>query len=342
MRDNLAGLVWRLAIFVAVCALGMFVLLTLFAQLRFQDQATYRAQFTNVSGLEAGNFVRIAGVEVGKVKHITLQANNQALVEFSADRSVVLTEGSRAAIRYDNPIGGRYMELLEGAGGVKKLDTGATIPTDRTEPALDLDALIGGFRPLFRALDPDQVNALSAELIDAFQEQGATVNSVLAHTAALTSTLADRDVLIGQVIGNLNGVLASLGGQSDQFAKGIDSLSQLVQGLADRRGDISNSIAYSNAAAGSIADLLAQARPPLTKVVSESDRVDSIVLADHDYFDDLLNTLPDSYRMLARQGMYGDYFSYYLCDLLIKVNGKGGQPVYIKLAEQDSGRCAQK
>ena len=44
---------------------------------------------------------------------------------------------------------------------------------------LDIDALIGGFRPLFRALDPDQVNALSGELLRVFQGQGGTVASVL-------------------------------------------------------------------------------------------------------------------------------------------------------------------
>ncbi len=63
------------------------------------------------------------------------------------------------------------------------------------------------------------------------------------------------------------------------------------------------------------------------------------MLADRDYFDNLLNTLPDTYRVMLRQGLYGNYFTFYLCDLLLKVNGKGGQPVYIKLVEQSSGRC---
>ena len=40
--------------------------------------------------------------------------------------------------------------------------------------------------------------------------------------------------------------------------------------------------------------------------------------------------------------MYGDYFSFYICDLILKLNGKGGQPVYVKLVEQVTGRCAAK
>jgi phospholipid/cholesterol/gamma-HCH transport system substrate-binding protein len=339
MRDDLAGAVWRLVVFLMVCALGLFALVAIFAQLRFDPEHSYRAQFTNVTGLEDGQFVRIAGVEVGKVKKISIQPDTTALVEFTTDDSVVLTEGTRAAVRYDNLIGGRYLALEEGAGEVHRLAPGATIPVARTSPALDLDALIGGFRPLFRALDPDQVNTLSSQLISAFQGQGATIGSFFDQTAALTNTLADRDQLIGQVIANLNTVLGSLGDQSTQFAKAVDSLSQLVGTLADHKQDISNSIAYTNASAATVADLLTQARPPLQTTIHEVDRTAGTVLADKDYFDNLINTLPDAYQILGRQGLYGDFFSFYLCDLVLKVNGKGGQPVYVKLAGQDSGRC---
>jgi phospholipid/cholesterol/gamma-HCH transport system substrate-binding protein len=339
LRENLSGTIWRLIIFLSVCALGTFGLLLVFAQLRFEEETSYRALFTNVSGLEVGNFVRVAGVEVGKVKHVTVDDNAVAEVEFSASETVKLTQGTRAVIRYDNLVGDRYVELLEGTGSTQLLAAGQTIPLDRTAPALDLDALIGGFRPLFRALDPDQVNALSNQLIQAFQGQGETIGSFLAQTAAVTNTLADRDQLIGQVITNLNTVLGSFGEESQQFDKAVDSLSQLVRGLAERKTDISNAVAHTGAAAASIADLLAEARPPLKNVVTQTDRTAGIVVADHEYVDNLLNILPDAYQALSRQAIYGGFFSFYLCDAILKLNGKGGQPVYVKLADQVSGRC---
>jgi phospholipid/cholesterol/gamma-HCH transport system substrate-binding protein len=340
VKDNLGGAIWRLSIFVVVCLLGMFSLFAVFGQLRFEKAQTYRAVFTNVTGLKSDDFVRIAGVEVGKVQDLVVQDDSTVLVDFTANDSVVLTQGSRAVIRYDDLIGGRYLALEDGAGPTKKINPGDTIPLDRTEPALDLDALIGGFRPLFKALDPKQVNALSGQLISAFQGQGTTIGSLLTQTASLTNTLADRDQLIGEVIVNLNTVLGSLAGQSDQFGKAVTALSELVQGLKDHKEDIANGLAYTNASAGTIADLLAQARPPLKKVVTETDRAAGIVVADHDYFDNLLNTLPDTYQVLQRQAIYGDYFSFYLCDISLKLNGKGGQPVYVKVAGQDTGRCA--
>lgn len=339
MQTSLRGVIVRVAIFLAVCSLAWFAVVAVFSQLRFDPTTKYFAVFSNVSGLESNDFVRIAGVEVGKVKNLKLRDDASVVVEFDADNSVVLTEGNRAVIRFDNLVGDRFLALEEGAGGVKKLKAGDTIPIAQTQPALDLDALIGGFRPLFTALDPDQVNTLTSTLIQAFQGQGATISSFLTQAAALTTTLADRDQLIGEVVVNLNTVLGSLGDQKDQFAKAVDSLSELVDGLESRKQDITNGLAYTNEVAGSVADLLQQARPPLQKVVRETDRVAGNIVADAAYVNNLLDTLPDSYRILNRQGLYGDFFSFYLCDIVLKLNGKGGQPAYLKLAGQQSGRC---
>ncbi|CAN5604897.1 virulence factor Mce family protein [soil metagenome] len=342
MTNDIGKAARWLAVFVTACLLGLFALIAAFGELRFDPKNVYNADFHNVSGLEDGNFVRIAGVEVGKVEAISLKRDGTAVVQFSADESVVLTAGTRAVIRYSDLVGGRYLALEEGAGDVARLQPGQTIPAHQTAPALDLDALIGGFRPLFRALDPDQVNSLTSELVQAFQGQASTLQSLLRHTAEFANRLADRDELIGEVITNLGTVLATLSTQSVQFDKAVTMLSQLVNGLAGRGSDIADSIADTNTAAATVTDLMARARAPFTRVVTGTDRAAGIAVADRDYLEDFLDTLPDAYRMLGRQGLYGDFFTFYLCDLSLKVNGKGGQPVYVKLAGQNTGRCAQR
>jgi phospholipid/cholesterol/gamma-HCH transport system substrate-binding protein len=332
----------RVALFTGVCLVFVFALVTVFGQFRFDSRVGYRAVFTNVSGLKGGNFVRIAGVEVGKVSDMTLNKDGTVTVVFTVDKGLPLTEGTRAAVRYENLIGDRYLALEDGPGSVRKLQPGQMIPKQQTSPALDVDALIGGFRPLFRALDPDQVNALSGQLLKVFQGQGGTIASVLSQTSALTTTLAGRDDLIGQVINNLNTVLDTFATRDGQFAEGLDRLSELVAGLGDRKTDITNGLAYLNAAAGSVSDLLLAARQPLKETVVQTDRFAAQIEADHDYVDDLVKTLPDAYQVLARQGLYGDYFGFYLCDAILKLNGKGGQPVFVKVAGQSSGRCTPK
>ena len=342
MRRRTVRAAVRVALFTVVCLAFVFVLVTVFGQFRFDTRASYSAVFSNVSGLKGGNFVRIAGVEVGKVKDLKLHKDGTVTVDFAIDRGLTLTEGTKAAVRYENLIGDRYLSLEEGPGSTRKLQPGATIPLARTSPALDVDALIGGFRPLFRALDPDQVNALSGQILKVFQGQGATISSVFAQTSALTTTLADRDKLIGEVITNLNTVLHTFGTRDKQFSEGLDKLSQLVGALADRKTDITNGVAYINAAAASVADLLTVARQPIKDTVVQTDRVSGQIEADHDYVDDLVKTLPDAYQVLARNGLYGDYFGFYLCDAILKLNGKNGQPVFVKLVSQVTGRCLPK
>jgi phospholipid/cholesterol/gamma-HCH transport system substrate-binding protein len=342
MKENLRVTLVYVTAFLTLCGLGIFAIIAVFGQLRFEPRNTYYAVFSNVSGLKEGTFVRIAGVEVGKVKAITVRDDATVNVEFGLDTSVVLTDGNRAAIRYQNLTGDRFVAIEEGPGGPKRLNPGDTIPLSRTSPALDINALIGGFRPLFKALNPDQVNALTGQLITAFQGQGDVVTSFLAETASITATLADRDQLIGQVIDNLNTVLGSLGDQSTQLDNAMDSVSQLIQGLADQKQNVANGIRHTNDAVLSVADLLGQARAPLNDTVQQLDRTAGIMVADHDYLDNLLNTLPDKYRLLARQGLYGDFFNFYLCDIVLKLNGKGGQPVFVKVAGQSTGRCTPK
>ena len=178
------------------------------------------------------------------------------------------------------------------------------------------------------------------QLISAFQGQGVTIGAFLSHTASFTSALADRDELIGQVIVNLKTVLGSLSEQSSEVDETVVTLSELVSGLAAGRAELASGLAQVSAGAADLAAATEQIRQPLPEALRQTDRVAGIVVADHEYVDDLLDTLPEAYQILGRQGIYGDFFSFYLCEAVLKLNGKGGQPVYVKIAGQSSGRCA--
>lgn len=129
------GIVWL------VLSVFTVMIIVVFGQVRFHHTTGYSAVFTHVSGLRAGQFVRAAGVEVGKVAKVTLiDGDKQVLVDFTVDRSLSLDQATTASIRYLNLIGDRYLELGRGHSG-QRLAPGATIPLEHTHPALDLDAL---------------------------------------------------------------------------------------------------------------------------------------------------------------------------------------------------------
>ena len=339
---KITGTAVKLGIFSLVLLLFTAVIIVVFGQMRFDRTTGYSAIFSNASGLRAGQFVRASGVEVGKVSKVELiNGGSQVKVDFSVDRSLQLFEESTASVRYLNLIGDRYMELKRGQSD-KRLPAGGTIPIERTEPALDLDALIGGFRPVFRALDPDKVNNIAQSIITIFQGQGGTINDILDQTASLTSALADRDQAIGEVIRNLNTVLDTTVKHQQQFDETVQNFEVLITGLKNREDPIAESTANISDAAGTIADLLADNRPLLQSTIGHLEVIQQPLVDQKEQLNDILVRLPTAFKIIGRAGgIYGDFFNFYACDISLKLNGlqPGGPVRTVKLFSQPSGRC---
>ncbi|KKW64119.1 MlaD family protein [Mycolicibacterium elephantis] len=339
---KITGTAIKLGAFSLVLLLFTAVIVVVFGQMRFDRTTGYSAIFSNASGLRAGQFVRASGVEVGKVDKVELiNGGSMVRVDFNVDRSLPLFEGTTASIRYLNLIGDRFMELTRGDSD-ERMPAGSTIPVERTEPALDLDALIGGFRPVFRALDPDKVNNIAQSIITVFQGQGGTINDILDQTASLTSALADRDQAIGEVIRNLNTVLDTTVRHQQQFDETVQDFEKLITGLKNRADPIATSVADISDAAGTVADLLADNRPLLQSTVGHLEAVQQPLVDQRDELNDILVRLPTAFKIIGRAGgIYGDFFNFYACDISIRMNGlqPGGPVRTIKLFSQPSGRC---
>ncbi|HEX2284062.1 MAG TPA: MlaD family protein [Mycobacterium sp.] len=339
---KITGTAVKLGIFSLVLLLFTAVIIVVFGQMRFDRTTGYSAVFSNVSGLRAGQFVRASGVEVGKVSSVELiDGGSKAKVDFEVERSLPLFEGTTASVRYLNLIGDRYMELKRGDSD-KRLPAGGTIPIERTEPALDLDALIGGFRPVFRALDPEKVNNIAQSIITIFQGQGGTINDILDQTASLTSALADRDRAIGEVIRNLNTVLDTTVRHQQQFDETLHNFEVLITGLKNRGDPIADSTANISDAAGTVADLLADNRPLLQSTIGHLEGIQEPLVDQKEKLNDILVRLPTAFKIIGRAGgIYGDFFNFYACDITIKTFGlqPGGPVRNVKLTSQPSGRC---
>jgi len=339
---KITGTAIKLGIFSLVLLLFTAMLIVVFGQMRFDRTTGYSAIFSNTSGLRTGQFVRASGVEVGKVSKIELiDGGSKVRVDFNVDRSLQLFDGTTASVRYLNLIGDRYLELKRGESD-KRLPAGGTIPLEQTEPALDLDALIGGFRPLFRALDPDKVNNIAQSIVTIFQGQGGTISDILDQTASLTSALADRDQAIGEVIKNLNTVLDTTVKHQQQFDETLQNFEKLVTGLKNREDPLASSVANISDAAGTIADLLADNRPLLQSTLTYLEGVQQPLIDQHVQVDDILTRLPTAFKIIGRAGgIYGDFFNFYACDISVRLSGRqpGGPVRTVKLFSQPSGRC---
>jgi phospholipid/cholesterol/gamma-HCH transport system substrate-binding protein len=344
MRGLLAPLV-KLVVFTVVTVTATAILAISIANVDLSSTNSYKARFTDATLLLPGDDVRIAGVRVGQVEEVGIVDRRQAEVTFSVSANRTLPAGLEAQIKFRNLVGQRYVSLTEGSGGNPNdvLDPGEEIPLERTRPALDLTELFNGFKPLFRALSPNDVNQLSYEIIQVLQGEGGTVESLLAHTASLTSTIAGKDQVIGQVIGNLNGALDTINARGDKLSTLIVQVQQLVSGLARDRKPIGDAIDALGGLAETTSGLLTEARAPLKKDIAALGRLTNNLNDSEDVVEHFIQFLPEKTAKLTRTVSYGSWFNFYVCSMegSIGIPGIITQPINVPITASTPARCVR-
>jgi len=334
VRGFLAPLI-KLSIFAVVTIALTALLATTIAAVGFGSRTSYKALFTDVTGLQRGDDVRIAGVKVGTVDGIKLVRRNIAQVTFSVAKDQPLATSTRIRVRYRNLVGQRYLALTEGPGHSSVLPKNAVIPLSQTQPALDLTVLFNGFKPLFQALTPKDVNSFTLAVIKTLQGEGGTINTLLAKTADLTNTLADRDAVIGRVITNLNAVLGTVNERDVELSSLILQLQRFVSGLAADRQVIGSSLQSISDLTGATAGLIKDARPALNSDIHRLSGVAKTLQDSQSIVEGVLQRLPGKLTAITRTATYGSWFNFYLCDFTAE-----GLPVTISAPNPDTARCA--
>jgi phospholipid/cholesterol/gamma-HCH transport system substrate-binding protein len=318
----------RLLIFILVTTIATGFLVVTIGNLSFAASTEYKAVFSDATGVVKGDDVRVAGVKVGNVESVEVVDRTRALVTFKVQKDQQVTQSTDATIRYRNLVGQRYIALTQGVGGPDTLSPGATIPMSRTRPALDLTVLFNGFKPLFEALSPADINKLSYEIVTVFQGEGGTLESLLSHTASVTSTLASRDQVIGSLITNLNKVMVTIGNRDQQLSSLLVKLRQFVSGLSQDRQAILGSLDSISGLAVQTSDLVTGIRPSLTTDVKQLRSVAGNLDRNKAEIDRALQVLPVKLTKVGRTATYGSFFNFYLCNFKGNVKlGKASLPI---------------
>jgi phospholipid/cholesterol/gamma-HCH transport system substrate-binding protein len=331
----------KFGIFAAVMLALSASLFFIFGQFRNGATHGYSAIFIDASQLKTGDSVRASGIRVGTVDSVSLRPDNKVLVNFDADDDVALTAGSKAAVRYLNLVGDHYLELVIGPGSMRVLTPGSQIPVDHTMPSLDLDLLLGGLKPVIRGLNSRDVNALASALVQVFQGQGETLQSLLAKTSSFSADVGKKNEAIEKLIDNLNTVVHTLAEQGSEFSGAIERLQRLVSDLAQDRDPIGDAIQALATGTASVADLLSAARPPLAGTVDQLNRLAPVLVRGKGFLDDALQRAPSNFRKLARTGAYGSFVNYYICGLAFRATDLQGRTVVAPWFKQTEGRCGE-
>ena len=337
------SMVVKVGIFTVTMLLVAAGLVVIFGEFRFGPSNTYHANFIDATRLKGGQKVRIAGVPVGTVKNVKLNPNNTVDVAFTVDKRYTLYSSTRAVIRYDNLVGDRFLEITSGPGELRKLRPGATIDQQHTQPALDLDALLGGLRPVLKGLDANKINTVSSYVIELLQGQGGALSNLLADTNAFGSTLGARAQMIGDVINNLNAVLTTVDAKGAQFSASVDELQKLITGLAQGRDAVAGAIPPLASTTSDLTEFLKRGRRPLQGNIENIRPLATEITDRMPEVNNDIEQLGEDYLRLSALGAYGAYFNIYFCSVSLKINGPAGSDIQIGMGGQvdpSKGRCA--
>ena len=313
----------KLLIFIVVTTLATGVLVVTIGNLSFSGAHQYKAVFADATGVVKGDDIRVAGVKVGTVKDVAITDRTRALITFSVDDSTQVTGATHATIKYRNLVGQRYIALTQEVGATTKLADGATIPISRTAPALDLTVLFNGFKPLFQALSPADINQLSYEIVQVFQGEGGTLESLLSHTASVTSTLADRDQVISALVDNLSEVLDHVADRDTQLNQLITTFRTFVSGLNTDRDAILGSLDQISQLSVQTASLVKGIRSPLVDDIANLRELTANIQRNRSELDRALQVMPIKLEKVGRTAIYGSWFNFYLCQFQGKVKLPG-------------------
>jgi phospholipid/cholesterol/gamma-HCH transport system substrate-binding protein len=317
-RKGIGAPLIKSAIFVVITVTITALLALSIVSAGVSGTTSYRAVFTDVTGLTVGSDVDIAGVRVGQVTSLSVYHRQLALVGFNVQADRPLPASVTATIRYLNLVGQRYIELGQGTGPADRtLPPGGTIPLPQTRPALNLTVLFNGFQPLFQALSPGDVNRLSSNIIEVFQGESPNITALVTAIGSLTSSLATRDQVIEQVIGNLNSVVTTVSARNSELRGLITSLQELVSGLAANRQPIGQAISAIGSLTSATAGLLQVARPPLKNDITQLQRLSGNLADNSGVVNTFLQDLPVKMADIARMASYGSWLNFFLCDATV-------------------------
>jgi phospholipid/cholesterol/gamma-HCH transport system substrate-binding protein len=183
------------------------------------------AQFENVSGLSAGNPVRLSGVNVGTVVSVQLQQDEETVrVRFRVNENVLIPQGSIAEVRGFSALGGVRLGIRPGPSTNPPLQPGSTIDTPSGPGLLD-------------------------QLTQQGPEMTSKVDSVLDNTSRATGALANQMEEGGdlqQTLASLRNVATTLesvsGGEEETLRSAIQNLETITADLQSFTSENSDSL----------------------------------------------------------------------------------------------------
>lgn len=310
---------------------GVFVVNTLSAPVRGAT-TDYVAQFSSVEGLNVGNPVMMNGIRIGRVESIRFADNGngtaRADVGLEVKSNYPLSTDVTAAMRYGDMLGARYVALSDPRGAIMEVSTdpptqrladGGVIPLAQTSRAVDLTALFNGFKPLFDALEPAQINALTRGFVETFSGQSRTVTSLLAQIATMTSSMDHNQGIFNTLVSNMSGLMKSVDSRQPELEQMLAGLQRLTTAVTGPDNQLDLLLDQGNAVLATLAATVNQSGAAYGDAITDLNALLGAWDGATPEFTALVEKLPAFADAIDRSSSYGGFVSLYLCNFTLKI-----------------------
>src|SRR3954447_3684423 len=234
---------------------------------------TYYAQFTDTGGLNSGDKVRIAGVDIGQIRDMKIEGD-KVIIGFSLNGTKIGTE-SRANIRTDTILGRKNLEIeprgstVLGANGVLPLGQ-TTTPYQIYDAFFDVTKAASGW-------DTESVKKSLNVLSETIDQTYPHLSAALDGVSRFSETIGKRDEDIKTLLANANKIAGVLGSRSGQINDLLVNAQFLLSAVNERQYAVSQLLErvgdFSTQVKGFIDD-----NPNLNKVLTQLNTISDVLV----------------------------------------------------------------
>ncbi|WIV58806.1 MCE family protein [Amycolatopsis nalaikhensis] len=302
---------------IAVLALGFIAALNSDDLPVIGGGTTYSAEFSEASGLQKDNDVRIAGVKVGKVSDIELDGAS-VKVSFKV-KDAWLGDRTSAAIKIKTLLGQKYLSLDPQGEGA--LNPGSAIPRDRTMAPYDVLDAFRGLSQTVDNIDTKQLAQSFDTISQTFANTPQDVKGALSGLSKLSDTIASRDERLSNLLANTREVSQTLVDRDAEVQKLLTDGNKLLDELSKREDAITALLNGSRELATQLQGLIDDNDKQLDPVLTQLDQLTSMLQRNQDSLADGIKKFAPFIRVFTNTIGNGRWFDNYICGLLLPSMG---------------------
>lgn len=271
------------------------------------------AYVADAAGLNTGDEVQVAGMQVGSVRGIDLDGD-QVRIRFDIDTDVELGADTSVQIKTDSILGRRALGVFsDGRGDLED----RTVPLDRSSVPYSLTSALGDLSDTVEAMDTDKVDEALTVLAETMEGSSPEVRGAIDGITRLSRTLNERDQAVSELLEKAAGTTDVLGRRSDQINQLMVDGNILFTELDLRRRALSELVVNIDELArqlsGVVQDNEAQLGPALDKLEGVSD----LLIRNKDDLDLGLRRIVPFSTALSEAVASGPWFNAYVSNLSI-------------------------